>query len=314
MLPNEDPAGPGGIPPAADAPRTILIVDDSPVDLRLSAHIVARRPGLRAVTAASGHEALDFIAREPPAAVVTDLQMPDMDGLGLVRAIRADFPGIPVVLMTAFGSEDVAVLALRAGAASYVPKKALRRELADTLVAVLAVTSPDGQRRKLMRCIESTRSRFRIDNDPAMIAPLIALIQEELDGLGLCDGNARTRVGVSLQETLANALYHGNLEVSSELRQEDERVFYAEAEARRRLPPYRDRSIHVEADLDPESATFRIRDEGPGFDTSALDAPFDPESLLRVGGRGMILIRSFMDEVRHNAAGNEITLVKRRTV
>jgi CheY-like chemotaxis protein len=297
-------------PPAA----AVLIVDDSPVERRLVSAIVARRAGLRPVMIASGREALDLIARDVPAAVVTDLQMPGMNGLELVEAIRKDYPGLPVVLMTAYGSEDIAIRALRAGAANYVPKKALARELAETLDAVLAASANDGRRRKLRRCVESTRSRFRLSNDPELIAPLIALLQEGLDGLGLCDSNTITRVGVALQETLANALYHGNLEVSSELRQEDERVFYAEADARRRQAPYRDRTIHVEADLDRDAATFRIRDEGPGFDTARLDAPFDPESLMRVGGRGLILIRSFMDEVRYNARGNEITLIKRRAI
>ena len=119
------------------------------------------------------------------------------------------------------------------------------------------------------------------------------------------------RVGVALQEALANALYHGNLEVSSDLRQEDEREFYKLASLRRGLEPYRDRRIRIEARLHRGEATYIIEDEGPGFDTSALDRPIDPEDLMRIGGRGMLLIRTFMDEVHHNATGNQITMVKR---
>lgn len=177
---------------------------------------------------------------------------------------------------------------------------------------MLALTAVDGGRRKLMCCLESTSSSFRLESDPALISPLVARLQEDLDALGICEGTDRTRVGVALQECLGNALYHGNLEVSSDLRQEDERIFYAEADKRRRIAPYRDRVIHVSADIGRDCATYLIRDEGPGFDTASLDAPFDPESLLRIGGRGMILIRSFMDDVRHNASGNAITLIKRR--
>lgn len=291
---------------------TVLIVDDSPVDRRLAAAIVGRRASLRPVTTSSGAEALELIARLSPAAVVTDLQMPGMNGLDLVEAIGNQYPGLPVVLMTAYGSEDIAILALRAGAANYVPKKALARDLADTIDAVLALAAVDGRRRKLLGCLESNRSSFRLENDPELIAPLIAMLQENLTGVGLCDGNVRTRVGVALQECLSNALFHGNLEVSSDLRQEDERRFYAEAESRRRQAPYRDRRIHVSTDLGRDCVTYRIRDEGPGFDTASLDAPFDPESLMRVGGRGMILIRSFMDEVHHNGSGNEITMIKKR--
>jgi anti-sigma regulatory factor (Ser/Thr protein kinase) len=57
--------------------------------------------------------------------------------------------------------------------------------------------------------------------------------------------------------------------------------------------------------------TFVIADEGPGFDPSRLPDPTDPAQLERVHGRGLLLIRTFMDEVSHNERGNEITMVKR---
>ena len=52
-----------------------------------------------------------------------------------------------------------------------------------------------------------------------------------------------------------------------------------------------------------------VRDEGPGFDTSILDRPIDPEDIMRIGGRGFLLIRTFMDEVSFNPDGNRITLI-----
>jgi anti-sigma regulatory factor (Ser/Thr protein kinase) len=58
------------------------------------------------------------------------------------------------------------------------------------------------------------------------------------------------------------------------------------------------------------SVTYVITDEGPGFDPSALPDPTDISQLERVSGRGLLLIRTFMDEVRHNDRGNEITMIK----
>ena len=302
----EEPSG------EAPTPQTILIVDDSPVDRQIAAGLVSRRPNLRAITASDGQKALDLIEREAPSVVVTDLQMPGMNGLELVEQVRKLHAGIPLILMTAYGSEEIAMNALRVGAANYVPKKALARELVDTINAVIAASSIEPTRQRLLSCVESSRLALKLKNDPTLIAPLIALLQEDLAGMGICDSNQRTRVGVALQEALANALYHGNLGVSSELRQEDERVFYQEAASRCRQEPYCHRRIHVSVEFDRAAAVFRIRDDGTGFDTSSIDAPFDPESLMRIGGRGMLLIRTFMDEVRHNETGNEITLIKRR--
>ncbi|MDB5352831.1 MAG: cyaB 3 [Planctomycetota bacterium] len=298
----------------ARSPLTgVLIVDDSPADRRLASAIVGHRKGLRAITASDGREALERMARDAPAVVVIGLQMPGVNGLELVGAIRRLYPGVPVIVMTAFASEEAAMHARQVGAATYLSKKALARDLVDTIDAVLARAAVDQRRQKLLRSVQSSRSSYSLENDPELIAPLIAMLQEDLAEMGVCDANQRTRVGVALQEAIANALFHGNLEVSTDLRQDDEHLFYAQAESRRRASPYRHRRVHVSADLNREAATYRVRDEGSGFDTSTLDAPFDPESLLRVGGRGLLLIRTFMDEVVHNDAGNEITMIKKRT-
>ena len=56
-----------------------------------------------------------------------------------------------------------------------------------------------------------------------------------------------------------------------------------------------------------------VRDEGLGFDPSLLPDPTDPANLGKVSGRGLLLIQTFMDHVEHNATGNEITMVKRRS-
>jgi CheY-like chemotaxis protein len=290
----------------------VLIVDDSPIDRRLAGRMVEQSAGLSVLYAGDGREALALLEQQTPALVLTDLQMPEMDGLELVKEVRSRYADVPVVLMTAHGSEEIAILALQAGAASYVPKRALARDLADTLKQVLSVAAVDRTRLRLLSSLERHESSFRLENDPDLIAPLIDLFLQDLAGMKIGDATTRLRIGVALQESLTNALYHGNLEVSSDLRQEDERHFYDLVERRRALDPYESRRIEVRSTLDRCGATFVIRDEGPGFDVSALDRPIDPEDLMRIGGRGLLLIRTFMDEVLHNASGNQITLVKRQ--
>jgi anti-sigma regulatory factor (Ser/Thr protein kinase) len=68
-------------------------------------------------------------------------------------------------------------------------------------------------------------------------------------------------------------------------------------------------SVHVEED----HGKFVIRDEGPGFDPRQLPDPTAPTNLEKPSGRGLLLMRTFMDEVVYNDAGNQVTLVKRRT-
>ena len=72
-----------------------------------------------------------------------------------------------------------------------------------------------------------------------------------------------------------------------------------------------DRRVHIHARESHHEAVYVIRDEGPGFSPDALPDPTEPVNLDKVIGRGLLLIRTFMDEVSHNKAGNEITMIKR---
>jgi anti-sigma regulatory factor (Ser/Thr protein kinase) len=56
-----------------------------------------------------------------------------------------------------------------------------------------------------------------------------------------------------------------------------------------------------------------VSDDGPGFDTAIFDRPVQAEDLNRIGGRGLLLIRTFMDKVSFNTTGNQITMVKYRS-
>lgn len=100
---------------------TILIVDDRDM-MRDSVGATLRRAGFEVVVADSGHAALDLVARRRPDAVVTDLRMPGMTGLELLEHLRGIDDELPVVLMTAYGSVETAVAAMKQGAFDYVTK------------------------------------------------------------------------------------------------------------------------------------------------------------------------------------------------
>jgi anti-sigma regulatory factor (Ser/Thr protein kinase) len=157
------------------------------------------------------------------------------------------------------------------------------------------------------------KSYLVLANDTALIPGLLAELDEAAARLGLFDETTAGCVAVALTEALVNGIQHGNLELDSRLRQDDEKTYFRIAEFRRGQPPYRDRRLHVRARLSRRGAVYVIRDEGPGFDPSRLPDPTDPANLERAGGRGLFLIRAYMDEVAFNRAGNRITLIKRRT-
>ena len=291
--------------------RAILVVDDSAVD-RLVARRLLEKQGWAVAQAGDGAEALEAVGRCAPALVLTDLQMPRVDGLSLVEQVRARFPRVPVVLMTGHGSEEVAIAALRAGAASYVPKRKLAAELIATVEQVLAASQTDDSRTRVLAALAERVSRYELDNDPALVGPLVQVFREELVAFGLCDATGATRAGIALEEAILNAVYHGNLGVSSELKLSGDGAFERLAAARRLESPYRERRVCVRVELTATEARFEVADEGPGFDVSKLPDPTDPANLERPSGRGVLFMRTFMDDVRYNPAGNAVTLVKAR--
>jgi CheY-like chemotaxis protein len=308
---NTAPA-PGAGTESATAPPavTVLVVDDSPMDRHVAGAIVQKLPGWKAVFAADGAEALAAVEKERPQLVLTDLLMPEMDGLQLVQAVRDRFPHVPVILMTAHGSEDIAHQALQKGAASYVPKKSLARDLPETLEQVLAVARTGLTQRRILDCLTRQEVHYVIDNDPSLVPPLVSQLEEHVAQMGLCEQSGLVLLGVALHEALTNAIFHGNLEVDSDLRETDEKLYYRLARERREQEPYRNRRVSVTAMMTREEASFVVRDEGEGFDPALLPDPTDPANLEKISGRGLLLIQTFMDRVEHNDKGNEIIMIK----
>ncbi len=168
-----------------------------------------------------------------------------------------------------------------------------------------------------MQYLASTESTYLLENDPALVAPLVDQAQRTLEAIGLCDATTRVRVGVALEEALYNALYHGNLEITTE-QLDDARsnlVLGGAADPvaeRRSQPPFSDRKIFFQMSLSHTEARFTVRDEGAGFDPEAFSGDVSLGSLEGGRGRGLLLMKTFMNDVSYNDRGNEITLIKRR--
>ena len=290
----------------------ILVVDDSPTQLE-QLRALLHEDGFEVLTASDGEEALKVVAESSPAAVVTDLLMPGIDGLELVERLKVESPSLPVVLTTSQGSEDIAAQALQRGAASYVPKRELSTDLAETVRRVLAVVQAEQQKRVIAKYTVKNTVELSLENDDMLVPSVIARLERPVIELGLFDEGEWMQVAMALDEALLNAMIHGNLEVSSDLRhQDDGKPFVDMITKRKQEQPYCGRRVNVQLQASLNEARFIIRDEGPGFDSSKLLDPTDPENLEKAGGRGLLLINSFMDEVHHNEKGNEIVMIKRK--
>lgn len=290
----------------------ILVVDDSAFDLRIAERILEKQGRWEIHTAGDGREALERLAEQAFDVVLSDVQMPVMNGLELLKKVGERFPALPLVIVTSRGSEELAVEALQNGAASYLSKSSLKNDLERVLRSVLSAASHDRVQSRLLRHLTRGEFEFSLPNDRDLLFGVIRFLQEAAGQLGILDETEWTRLGIALEESLANAMIHGNLEVSSNLREGDDGAYDKLIAMRKEKTPYRDRRVYVTARFLSDEVEFAIRDEGPGFDPAKIPDPTDPENLSRPHGRGLFMIYQFMDHVRHNETGNEITLIKRR--
>jgi DNA-binding NarL/FixJ family response regulator len=125
----------------------ILVVDDHPVVREGVDALVRRQPDMRIVAqAANGHEAIEKFRAHRPDITLMDLQMPEMNGLDVLIALRGEFPEARVIVLTTYIGDVQALRAIKAGARAYLLKTALHKELLDTIRAVHAgkkYISPD---------------------------------------------------------------------------------------------------------------------------------------------------------------------------
>jgi serine/threonine-protein kinase RsbW len=125
---------------------------------------------------------------------------------------------------------------------------------------------------------------------------MLDLVQVISDHVGRdvgLDDDAVHWVGVAIRESVINAIKHGNQNDAAK------RVFV---------------DFETASDAGPAELNIRVRDQGPGFDPDHLADPLAPENLLKASGRGIFLIRSFMDDVilqRAPEGGMEIRMTKR---
>jgi anti-sigma regulatory factor (Ser/Thr protein kinase) len=220
-----------------------------------------------------------------------------------------------VILITAHGNETLAVEALEKGAASYVPKSQMATKLLDTARQVLSLTSAERTQVQLLECLTVTQSTFLLENDPDIISSFIDDVLGRVSPMRLCDPSETRHLAVSIEEALLNAMLHGNLQLAPEEVQEVRSdlmrgLTSAIVRERRQQEELRDRRIEAHYELSRQRICFVVRDQGKGFDLANIPASGDPNPIDAERGRGLVLIQNFMDEVRFNDVGNEITMIK----
>lgn len=288
----------------------ILVVEDDPAS-RVVFKGTIEWQGHETRTANDGTEGLDMFRLFEPDLVLSDIQMPGMSGLDLLREIRKSDTETIVIIVTAFGSEEQAANALQLGANNYLKKPVRHADLLpliekyDNLVKVRTL--------RQAAAAKVTRKEFLLHFDSHLdLVPVIAdqLVQEAAWRLS---HKQQLRIRLGLFELLVNAIEHGNLGITGKEKADAFAEGQLTALYKRRLaePQRTNRQVTVEYSQNLQECVWTIRDEGDGFDYNRDWNPlagFDEQGLH---GRGIFLSRMQFDEVNYMGNGNTVQAILR---
>lgn len=151
----------------------ILVIDDDESLRRVLEYNLAQE-GYAVLTASSGEQGLDLLKKEGADLVVTDVRMPGMDGLQVLEGVRKVDPNVQVIILTAFGTIEMAVETMKAGAFHYISKPFNRDELKLTIKKALQLKELERENVKLR---EELKERARLDAIIAVSPPMAQVLE-----------------------------------------------------------------------------------------------------------------------------------------
>ncbi len=268
---------------SAEKERRVLLADDDEMVLEVL-HSFLDQLGYQVSEARDGREALRIFRQGAVDLVLSDVKMPGLDGLQLLKAIKDSNPRLPVILISGYGDMETVIEAINSGAHNFLQKPVRLAELSQVLQRLQrmeAIARPTGE----LLPTTSQVTQFEIPSKPEYGTELVYQLSKSAVTVGFAQDDLKSNLKLAIIEGLNNAMEHGNRW-------------------------QRDRKVWVEASVQRDKLQVSIRDQGPGFDHSALPDPTDTLNLTAERGRGVFLIRAIMDRVTFNRAGNQITMIK----
>ncbi|MCE5230164.1 response regulator [bacterium] len=288
----------------------VLIVDDDEITSDLI-EIIVSSAGHETRTAIDGREGLELFGRFAPDLVITDIQMPRMNGLELLAAIRQQNADAIVIVATAYGSEEYALDALRRQANNYLKKPVEPKQLLALLRQYAVATEARNKERAVSKFITDSTLTMTFGNQLELVYDIVDYLIGQASRHVANADVSMLRLG--LAELITNAIEHGNLGITYDMKTEALNAgdYDKIIERRRADPAYATRNVSVRARIDGRSCEWTIADDGDGFDWASMPAEITPDLLFSSHGRGIILSRLHFDELEYLGRGNKVRVLKR---
>lgn len=259
-----------------DTSLKVLLVDDEPHVTEILSRILSQSK-LESVIASSGEEALHLLRNHRVDLMITDILMPGMNGLELMEKIKAQFPALPIIVLTAHGDFYVAKEALNRGAFYFLTKPFNKATIIKVTEKALRLPRLTSEKRCVIPYATQVL-RYRIPNETMMIPAISHQLMRACDDMGFSGKKVNFAVPLAVDELVLNAIKHGN-----------------------KFDPVK--TVKVEAEVSSARVTITVEDEGEGFDFASLPDKFNEESLMAEEGRGIMMVRFYAEDLQFENGG-----------
>jgi anti-sigma regulatory factor (Ser/Thr protein kinase)/ActR/RegA family two-component response regulator len=263
--------------------RRILIVDNND-ELRSTLEQVLRDLGHTVLATGDRDAALSREDLDEFDLIISDLTDDADCGVEILSELNRKRLLVPVVVSSDEAQQPGIVKAFKMGAANYLRLPYNKDELRSIVEKTLSYKLRFVDDLKVLPHVHE-KIDFELPSDLSLMNGVLHYLIERVSKLGLIKPE-RSNLFVALDEAFVNAVKHGNRNDPSKM-------------------------VRITAELSAKEARFTVEDEGNGFNLQEIPDPCDPANLFKSSGRGVLLIYNIMDEVKYNARGNQLTMVKR---
>ncbi len=273
-----------GSPSCVRSRMKLLLVEDDRLQRRMLREMLEEEYEI--VEAEDADQALSLLEEleDECRIVLTDYLMPGMDGLRLTSMIKRLHPSLPVVVITAHPSVDNVLEALRRGASNFVLKPVEKEALLEILRKSTRIWDECAGREQLLPYLRRI-TEVEGPLEESSLIPLFSLLKSDAVFVGFERAVVDTNLFIGLSEALSNALEHGGGEKGKAV-------------------------VRVRMEVASDCVRIEVEDDGRGFSPDRLPDPTSPANISNRRGRGIFLMKAYMDEVRFEKGGRKVVLVK----
>jgi hypothetical protein len=262
-------------------------------------------------------QAIEYLNFEMPEIAIINFSDKLLDRRHVIEQITADtwLHNFGIIGLFDKGRDEEKALAgslKRLNVLNLFERGRIRGNLAKTMDIIKENRQVISQRDISDRFTDKVSGSLVIDNDVLAVPSYVNLLAIYLSNKGFADDEMKINLTIALSELILNGIEHGNCKIGYEEKQDvlskGRGIFELVAE-KCRDPKIAAKRVTLEYEISPERSTFRVRDQGDGFDVRKYVASLPTRDTTALLGRGIIMARSFSKKLSYNAKGNEAILI-----